>query len=562
MTSVQRFRALLAIAAQLAIATTSSAQARQTLSGRVLGDSSRPIAGAVVSVTMAPNRVLRQDTTRADGRWSVRFDSASGDYLVHIAALGHQAFRQRVTTMSSDTVVTVNAALSPNVQQLAAVTVKASRPKVARELDPFPLPDGISAEYITAGVTGAVSPELQGDLAAIAAAIPGLALTAGGVSAFGLDALQNGATLNGMSFAGASLPRNAGTVTRFTTSTYDPSRGGFSGVETAVSLSPGNIYSRRRANVTIDAPPLQVTDRVSARLGQRVTGGLGSIGSSGSWVEDSWYYSASADVARRVSAAPSLLNADASLFPLAGVAADSVTQLLRTLSTLGIPATASGAGTQRLGLTLVRNFNSPYQSATISEFWKRWHISLSEFITTYLYTPILRSMGRPTLHKSALATLVAMLIAGIWHGASWNFVLFGVMHGTALAGFQYWKRRKRPLPRAVAVVLTFAFVNLAFITVRAPSVKTALRMAWNLLPHGNHIGMETLHGAIATSDLRMMAIPLVVGCIAAFGGPNAEQLATRRRPSILSDTMIITMLLVAYVFMDSRTVTEFRYRQF
>ena len=215
-----------------------------------------------------------------------------------------------------------------------------------------------------------------------------------------------------------------------------------------------------------------------------------------------------------------------------------------------------------LGLTLVRNFNSPYQSATISEFWKRWHISLSEFITTYLYTPILRSMGRPTLHKSALATLVAMLIAGIWHGASWNFVLFGVMHGTALAGFQYWKRRKRPLPRAVAVVLTFAFVNLAFITVRAPSVKTALSMAWNLLPHGNHIGMETLHAAIATSDLRMMAIPLVVGCIAAFAGPNAEQLATRRRPSILSDTMIITMLLVAYVFMDSRTVTEFRYRQF
>ena len=79
MTSAQLFRALLAIAAQLAIATTSSAQARQTLSGRVLGDSSRPIAGAVVSVTMAPNRVLRQDTTRADGRWSVRFDSASGD---------------------------------------------------------------------------------------------------------------------------------------------------------------------------------------------------------------------------------------------------------------------------------------------------------------------------------------------------------------------------------------------------------------------------------------------------------------------------------------------------
>ena len=135
-----------------------------------------------------------------------------------------------------------------------------------------------------------------------------------------------------------------------------------------------------------------------------------------------------------------------------------------------------------LGLTLTRNFNVPFRAASISEFWQRWHISLSEFITTYLYTPVLRSMGRATLGKSAFATIIAMLIAGVWHGASWSFVLFGLLHGVALALFQVWKRKKRPMPKPLAVLVTFAFVNAAFVTVRAGSLPDALEMLVHLLP--------------------------------------------------------------------------------
>jgi hypothetical protein len=328
-------------------ACTVNAQSTQIVTGRVLADSTHPLAGAIVSVTMAPDRLFKQDTTGPDGRWRVQFDRATGDYLVHIAALGRTSFRKRVTATAADSVVVVDAMLASSVQQLAAVTVQATRPKPNREGDAY-LPDGISSENLPAGVQGAVTPDLAGDLAALANTIPGLSLTAGGVSAFGLDASQSSATLNGLSFPGASLPRNAATSTRFTTSTYDPARGGFAGVETAVTLSPGSINTRRTANLVMDAPMLQVTDRVSTMLGQRVAAGQGSIGGSGAWVEDKWYYNASADVARRVSDAPSLLGADASLFPLVGVAPDSVSRLLRSLAALGVPASVAGAATQRV----------------------------------------------------------------------------------------------------------------------------------------------------------------------------------------------------------------------
>src|SRR5580658_2700899 len=92
-----------------------------------------------------------------------------------------------------------------------------------------------------------------------------------------------------------------------------------------------------------------------------------------------------------------------------------------------------------LGYTIPFNFNAPYTSKSIIEFWQRWHISLSNFITTYLYTPILRSFkGRATVKKGAAASVLAMAISGLWHGAGWTFVLWGLGHGIALGINQYW----------------------------------------------------------------------------------------------------------------------------
>ncbi len=348
------------------------AQNPQVISGRVLGDSAKPIAGALVSVTMAPDRTFIQDTTKLDGRWRIRFEKSSGDFLVHIAAPAHVAFRKRVTTSALDSVVTVDATLKPTApQQLAAVNVRATRPKPSRE-SYAPFPNEVSAERIPEGVFGAVAADMQGDLIALAATIPGLAVTSLGVSAFGLAPTQNGVTLNGLAFPGGSLPRNASTLSRFTTSTYDPSRGGFSGVETAVSLTPGDINTRRTGNLTLDAPPLQLTDNVSRQLGQRVTGGRGSFGGSGAWVEDKWYYNASADLGRRVSNAPSIVGADAALFPVAGVSADSVTRLLGSMRRFGIPAGSPLQRTIDDASVAVRVDHAPYKPQSFDPAPSTW----------------------------------------------------------------------------------------------------------------------------------------------------------------------------------------------
>src|SRR5437868_1131990 len=121
------------------------AQRPQVVAGQAMADSTRPLAGAVVSVTMAPDRMLKQDTTKADGTWRVAFENASGDYLVHIAAIGRVSFRKRVTAPASDTLIVINATLASSVQQLSAVRVQATRPKPTRDGD-VQLPDGVSAE--------------------------------------------------------------------------------------------------------------------------------------------------------------------------------------------------------------------------------------------------------------------------------------------------------------------------------------------------------------------------------------------------------------------------------
>src|SRR5471032_2492659 len=121
-----------------------------------------------------------------------------------------------------------------------------------------------------------------------------------------------------------------------------------------------------------------------------------------------------------------------------------------------------------LGVKIPGNFNTPYQSHSIVGFWQRWHISLSSFIGNYLYAPIVRSFRKLTFAKAMAATFVSMLIAGIWHGSTWNFVVFGALHGLGLVINQYRKKAKqKKLPAWLAWALTLAYVNITFIFFRA-----------------------------------------------------------------------------------------------
>ncbi|GAC1352454.1 MAG: MBOAT family protein [Polyangiales bacterium] len=92
-----------------------------------------------------------------------------------------------------------------------------------------------------------------------------------------------------------------------------------------------------------------------------------------------------------------------------------------------------------LGYVLPKNFDAPYTATSLQDFWRRWHISLSSWLRDYLYIPLGGSKGTPL--KTYRNLMITMLLGGLWHGASWNFVLWGAMHGLALAGTRMWQRR-------------------------------------------------------------------------------------------------------------------------
>jgi D-alanyl-lipoteichoic acid acyltransferase DltB (MBOAT superfamily) len=215
-----------------------------------------------------------------------------------------------------------------------------------------------------------------------------------------------------------------------------------------------------------------------------------------------------------------------------------------------------------LGLTLTKNFDAPYRAKSVVEFWRRWHISLSMFITTYLYTPIIRSLGRVTIHKAAIATLTAMAIAGLWHGATWGFVLFGVMHGVALVVNQYWKKVKRPLPGSLAWILTFIFINLAFVAFRSPTLGDAMIAYQHLLPRAHMFSRAALASSLAGADSSLVYLWIVVGVVTAFIGPTSDAVTARLQWSRWMALGTSALLLIGLLYLNSNPAREFVYFRF
>ena len=128
-------------------------------------------------------------------------------------------------------------------------------------------------------------------------------------------------------------------------------------------------------------------------------------------------------------------------------------------------------GTSRLfGIELPQNFTEPYLSRNITEFWRRWHISLSSWLRDYLYIPLGGNRGsRSATYRNLM---IVMLLGGLWHGASWNFIVWGGAHGLALAVHRSWQQHRGRSDGArrfdlVHRIATFHLVALLWIPFRA-----------------------------------------------------------------------------------------------
>jgi len=131
-----------------------------------------------------------------------------------------------------------------------------------------------------------------------------------------------------------------------------------------------------------------------------------------------------------------------------------------------------------LGIRLPENFRQPYLAVNVAEFWRRWHITFSEWLRDYLFDPLPKRRKYPVL-SYGYAFLITFTLGGLWHGISWNFLIWGVLHGLALGVVFAWKRvRKVPSPhwwaKALGMLITFHFVCFTWIFFRASTLENAL----------------------------------------------------------------------------------------
>ena len=335
---------LLASCATLLVARSAAAQSQADIvRGRITDDSSRAIDSAIVIVTRGPDRLVEQDTTGATGNYSLRFDPGTGDYLVYVTATGYAPARRRVQRQGTEHELVANFTLKPDLTRLKAVVVRAEKPERAENNVSAYDPEVGASEKWNEGVSGSITPNDAGSLNAIAGTLSNVTMVGGTPSILGSGAESNLTTLNGMGMAAGAIPRAARTEVRVTGATFDPTRGGFTGANIDVQLSPGSrMFQERRAYLTATPSALQFTDAVGQATGVRNGFIRGSIGADGELIRNALTYNVSADLAHGVSRPATLLDAGDAVLLRAGVAPDSITRLTRIATPLGLALAGHG----------------------------------------------------------------------------------------------------------------------------------------------------------------------------------------------------------------------------
>lgn len=232
-----------------------------------------------------------------------------------------------------------------------------------------------------------------------------------------------------------------------------------------------------------------------------------------------------------------------------------------------------------LNLRLPQNFDSPYRSLSIIDFWRRWHMTLGSWVKWYLYIPM--GGNRHGYLRKMRNLFVSMLVIGLWHGAGWTYVAWGALHGVYLMADHTWRRLAQPrdwqLPRPLCWALTFAAVVLGWVLFRASSFteafsmlramadvsSLALPLSTGSLPYvsglasaGLPLAPMTMGGAEVYKALGLLAFSAVLLALV----PNPVRLMARFRPSV--PWLLLALALMLYTLLSFSHLSDFLYFQF
>lgn len=242
----------------------------------------------------------------------------------------------------------------------------------------------------------------------------------------------------------------------------------------------------------------------------------------------------------------------------------------------------SGYSDMAIGLGLLfnimlpLNFNSPLKANNIVEFWRRWHITLADFIRTYVFSAMLRARKKVTYEYSLWALFVAMMLLGIWHGASWNFFFFGLLHALAVIIHSLWQKTKIKLPTLFSWFLTFNLIAVSLVFASVPdfeSAQTALAKMFFLMP-ANGIDTATILTTFGIGtpcmtqtvlmpceQTRLFNLTFLFGAIVTvFAAKNAYEWMLAHKPNAFYLCFNLVLLITPIIFISE--IKEFIYFQF
>ena len=244
---------------------------------------------------------------------------------------------------------------------------------------------------------------------------------------------------------------------------------------------------------------------------------------------------------------------------------------------------ARGLG-KMLGIEIPVNFDSPYKAVDIVDFWKRWHITLNRFFTKYVYIPL--GGNRKGQGRMYVNLLIVFFLSGLWHGAGWNFIVWGMLHGVLYVATRFWQKnirkcdnnvRKTIFTTIMSQILLFIYVSVAWVYFRAADIAQA-----NSLLKAACLGkrqkisqalaecfqldefwyiIKVLHlDNYSYSRYILMVLILAVGLYLAMAGKNAAQLAERIRYRAWS--AVVIAVLAVWCVLSFSGVSTFLYFNF
>ncbi|MDO7845542.1 MBOAT family protein [Hymenobacter sp. M29] len=214
-----------------------------------------------------------------------------------------------------------------------------------------------------------------------------------------------------------------------------------------------------------------------------------------------------------------------------------------------------------LGYRLPPNFLSPYQSTSITEFWRRWHISLSSWLRDYLYIPL--GGNRKGVVRQYVNLFLTMLLGGLWHGASLTFVAWGALHGAALAVDKLFQKVLRPgndwLTKLLGWFITFHFVCFCWIFFRAGTFEVALQVIHQI----THSLRPDLLGQVVAAFRPVFAL-VALGYLLHFipDGLTLRLETALARRSVVEQAVLLTLVIWLVIQVKSAEIQPFIYFQF